>query len=165
MKCISLKQPWATLIILGIKRQEIRTWSTLYRGQLAIHACRKFPEEAGRLCQVEPFRSIFREFGISGGCDLPKGAVLGVVQLADCRAATAQDQLTLENLAHPTFASIPGGEHGRRLGRWVWEFTDPRPLARPLPSRGQMGIYDLMISEMDLTQATRPLVRSNLLGS
>jgi hypothetical protein len=165
MKCISLKQPWATLIILGIKRQEIRTWGTLYRGQLAIHASRRFPEEARRLCQVEPFRSIFRKFGFRGECDLPKGAVLGVVQLADCRAIAVQDRLTMEQLAYPTFPSPTGGGQGRRPGCWVWEFTDPRPLARPLPFRGQMGIYNVMISEMDLTEATMPLLRSNLLGS
>ncbi len=32
MKCISLIQPWATLIIHGAKRFETRSWRTPYRG-------------------------------------------------------------------------------------------------------------------------------------
>ncbi len=43
MKCISLIQPWATLIIHGAKRFETRGWRTLYRGPLTIHASGCFP--------------------------------------------------------------------------------------------------------------------------
>lgn len=38
MKAISLWQPWATLIAIGAKRYETRSWSTNYRGPIAIHA-------------------------------------------------------------------------------------------------------------------------------
>jgi hypothetical protein len=38
MKFISIQQPWAFLILHGIKRHENRTWSTPYRGPLLIHA-------------------------------------------------------------------------------------------------------------------------------
>jgi hypothetical protein len=156
MKCISLIQPWATLVILGVKGQETRTWGTLYRGELAIHAAKKFPEVARRLCQEEPFRSILRRSGFMSGCDLPRGAILGTVQLADCRAITDQDQLSLDHLAYID----------RSRGRWVWRFNNPKPLTRPLLSRGQMGIYNAAISQsgpahIDLTQATTPLLISN----
>lgn len=38
MKAITLMQPWATLVAIGAKRLETRSWSTNYRGPLAIHA-------------------------------------------------------------------------------------------------------------------------------
>jgi activating signal cointegrator 1 len=38
MKAISICQPWATLIVIGAKRFETRSWKTDYRGILAIHA-------------------------------------------------------------------------------------------------------------------------------
>lgn len=41
MRCISLHQPWASLIALGAKRIETRSWDTSYRGPLAIHAAKK----------------------------------------------------------------------------------------------------------------------------
>ena len=38
MKCLTIKQPFATLIAENIKKAEIRTWKTNYRGELYIHA-------------------------------------------------------------------------------------------------------------------------------
>lgn len=38
MKAITLHQPWASLIALGVKTVETRSWNTNYRGTLAIHA-------------------------------------------------------------------------------------------------------------------------------
>jgi hypothetical protein len=38
MKALSVMQPWATLIALGAKHIETRSWATSHRGQLAIHA-------------------------------------------------------------------------------------------------------------------------------
>lgn len=38
MKALTLHQPWASLIAVGVKRIETRSWSTSYRGPLAIHA-------------------------------------------------------------------------------------------------------------------------------
>ena len=38
MKALTLYQPWATLIAIGAKKIETRSWGTNYRGPLAIHA-------------------------------------------------------------------------------------------------------------------------------
>lgn len=38
MKALTLWQPWASLVALGVKTIETRSWSTGYRGPLAIHA-------------------------------------------------------------------------------------------------------------------------------
>src|SRR6267378_3713180 len=40
MKIISIRQPWASLIVSGVKDVENRTWSTRYRGPVLIHASR-----------------------------------------------------------------------------------------------------------------------------
>ena len=40
-RAISLIQPWATLIVAGLKRYETRSWSTPYRGRILIHASKK----------------------------------------------------------------------------------------------------------------------------
>ena len=37
MKAITLTQPWATLVMLGQKQWETRSWRTHYTGALAIH--------------------------------------------------------------------------------------------------------------------------------
>lgn len=38
MKALTIRQPWASLVALGVKTIETRSWSTSYRGPLAIHA-------------------------------------------------------------------------------------------------------------------------------
>lgn len=40
---LTLTQPWATLVALGEKHYETRSWDTGYRGLVAIHAAKKFP--------------------------------------------------------------------------------------------------------------------------
>lgn len=40
MKALSLWQPWASLVAIGAKTIETRSWSTSYRGPLAIHAAK-----------------------------------------------------------------------------------------------------------------------------
>jgi hypothetical protein len=42
VKVLTLHQPWASLIAVGVKTIETRSWSTQYRGPLAIHAGAKF---------------------------------------------------------------------------------------------------------------------------
>ena len=38
MKVISVLQPWASLIVMGAKKIETRSWQTKYTGELLIHA-------------------------------------------------------------------------------------------------------------------------------
>jgi hypothetical protein len=45
-RVLSLWQPWASLVALGVKTIETRSWSTKYRGPLAIHAAARKPTKA-----------------------------------------------------------------------------------------------------------------------
>ena len=63
---LTIRQPWAELIISGKKTMELRTWSTDYRGLLWVHAGQK----------NDP--NLERAFGLT---NLFKGAYLGVVKL------------------------------------------------------------------------------------
>lgn len=133
LKCLSVTQPWASLIILGVRTIEARFWHTAYRGPLAIHAAKRFPEAARALCGDEPLRSLLRRSGFQSWFELPIGAVLGVVQLVDCvpRATAcglAIDEFTL-------------GNYG--AGRWIWRLAAPAALTPPVPMSGRPGIFDL----------------------
>lgn len=54
MKTLSLYQPWATLMVIGAKRIETRSWMSRYRGPLAIHSTKSFPAYAKNLCYGQP---------------------------------------------------------------------------------------------------------------
>src|SRR5262245_29133635 len=83
MKCLSLIQPWATLLVLGEKKIETRSWGTRHRGPLAIHASKTTSPDLEQLCREEPFRSLLLKHGLSH-LTLPRGFLLGTVHVADC---------------------------------------------------------------------------------
>ena len=65
MKVLTIKQPWASLIMLGYKRFEFRSWKTNYRGELLIHAGQGIDKEAMKRLQKYISK------------DMPKGKILG----------------------------------------------------------------------------------------
>ena len=72
MKVLTIKQPWASLIMLGYKRFEFRSWKTNYRGELLIHAGQGIDKEAMKRLQKYIPK------------DMPKGKILGKAKLVDC---------------------------------------------------------------------------------
>lgn len=68
MKALSLKQPWAELILQGKKTIETRKWKTHFRGTFLIHA------------SLRPNIEEMNEFGFSA---LPTGCIVGMAELID----------------------------------------------------------------------------------
>jgi activating signal cointegrator 1 len=81
MKCLSLIQPWAALVMAGAKRFETRSWAAAYRGPLAVHASSRFPQLARELCRKEPFRTALARAGIEHASQMSLGKLLGKVDL------------------------------------------------------------------------------------
>lgn len=72
MKVLTIKQPWATLILQQDKKFEFRTWKTKYRGELLIHAGKSVEKETvKRLAKYLPK-------------ELPVGKIIGKVNIVDC---------------------------------------------------------------------------------
>ncbi len=92
-RVLTLRQPWASLVALGIKSIETRSWYTPYRGPLAIHAglsyqpppdlleCLKPGEEQD--CPFIPER-ILAVYGTLDPADWPRGVILCKGTLEDC---------------------------------------------------------------------------------
>lgn len=143
MRGLSLTQPWATLIALGVKQMETRSWWTAYRGPLAIHAAKAFPEGARELCFEEPFHNVLRRAGY-GDADaahqepLPRGAIVAVADLAACISTNHEAMLE----AHLRLASPFERAFGDfTSGRYAWVLRAIRPLREPLPCRGYPNVW------------------------
>lgn len=150
MKAITLTQPWASLVAVGAKRIETRSWSTPYRGPLAIHAAKGLASVGGHnglidLCLNEPFASVLARGGkglLVPGQDLPLGAVVATCTLIDCIHITAED-----NDANLAAFRAHAAEHDRAfgdytLGRYMWLLADVVALPEPIPARGALGLWD-----------------------
>jgi hypothetical protein len=136
MKALSIRQPFATLILLGVKQYEIRNWGTQYRGPLLIHASKTPDFQAADLCLMEPFRSLLREAGYYSSVDLPRGVLLGTVELLDC-LPLRQVQLS---------GARDGLLYDGRRGRYALQLGDPRPFPMPRTAVGRLGLYEVGLS-------------------
>lgn len=89
MRILSLWQPWASLIALGFKTIETRSWATKYRGLVAIHATIKLPmvwlpfKDRSFVEALEPIVGL-NEMGVPNIDRLPVGAILAVANLVEC---------------------------------------------------------------------------------
>lgn len=143
MKVLTLTQPWATLVAIGAKRIETRSWGTAYRGALAIHAAKKFPREAMAVCFDEPFRSVLSEAGIHTPAELPTASVLAVSELIECFRFDEETErkIRLRSLKEtlPEFEAEFGDYESGRHG---FVLDDMRKLETPVPARGMLGLWD-----------------------
>lgn len=132
MKCITVKQPWAELIVCGIKDVENRTWSTNYHGPLLIHASKQYDvagehwlrENASRLRDARhPSMVGGLAPNILGKVSAPRGCIVGVVDLVICTRDRNSDW--------------------HEPGMVGWYLRNPEKLERPVPFRGALGLFDV----------------------
>lgn len=93
MLALTIKQPWATLIAIGVKDVENRTWPAKIRGRIAIHASLKLDHsEAWAAAQL--MKGFIPRFSISRFLEewnekrhqrYPAGAILATAELYDCQ--------------------------------------------------------------------------------
>lgn len=147
MKALTLTEPWATLVALGKKRIETRSWSTPYRGPLAIHVARGFPRDCRDLCLREPFRSALGELAeqLSRG-ELKRGIIVAVCTLTACKriliGKTAKDTL-LDDLymREPDEPELSFGNY--EPGRFGWILENIVACPDEIEVRGALGVWEV----------------------
>jgi hypothetical protein len=129
---------------MGVKPDETRHWPTAFRGELAIHAAKKWSRYQEDLCMSSPFWEALCP-GTNGPRELfeklPRGAIVGVVTITGCELITATN-------APP----MPGRAFGDYTpGRYKWTASNARQLPRPVPWLGAQGFFevpDQVVSEV-----------------
>jgi activating signal cointegrator 1 len=129
IKAITLHQPWATLIALGAKQYETRSWPTRYRGLLVIHA--------GKTLMIDPkdriMLSLLADVGIRDPRKLPLGAAVCVCELtAVYRSQDVAPHLNDRERAFGDFSP----------GRAAWELKNVQRFIQPIPCKGAQKLWD-----------------------
>ena len=115
MRALSIRQPWAWLVVNGYKNIENRTWSTGFRGRIYVHAGQRtvaddYPEQ--------------REYLARAGIVIPvvvaRGAIVGEVTITGCVSLSDS----------PWFC-----------GPYGFTLEDPVAYDLPIPCRGQLGFF------------------------
>jgi hypothetical protein len=122
MKALSVRQPWAWLIVHGHKPIENRTWRTNVRGQILVHASQGMTRQEYVDCY---YFAIAQGVRIPALPELERGGVIGSVEITDCVAHSAS----------PWFF----GPYGLTL-------SNPQTLPF-VPVRGALGFFDVEMSD------------------
>ena len=146
---ITLHQPWATLIALGVKTVETRSWPAPERllGQtIAIHA--------GKRVVRQPGAAIERELRARLGEDwirtIPAGAVAATATLAGMAQVEHVDPMNGHALHDGRTEMGRAAGRGRTPvdpwgdfspGRWLWFLDDVVALPEPVPAVGRRGFW------------------------
>ncbi|XP_050401379.1 activating signal cointegrator 1 [Patella vulgata] len=126
--CLSMHQPWASLLTKGIKIHEGRTWYTAHRGKLWIAATSKTPS-LEETTEVEQFyRYHYEDENLSFPSHYPVGCLLGCVDFVDC---LSQDEYRQK---------FPEGESA---SPYVFICQYPQELIVKFPMKGKHKIYKL----------------------
>jgi len=123
MKALTLCQPYAHLIAIGEKRVENRTWETLYRGPLAIHAGKS--------------RTWLLRGDVERYPDMAFGAIVAVARLIHC---IPLPRIRLGRLP-PDLHWVR--EHQHAEGPWCWVLADVHRLDEPIPLSGRPRLFNL----------------------
>lgn len=157
MKCLSLWQPWATLLVHGLKRCETRSWAMRHRGPLLIHAAKKQEPEVLKLCLQEPFRSALLTAGVRTISDLPFGAIIGQVDIIACfntclvhHSAEAEPQVIKRYGGHELHVNATERAFGDySVNRFVFLTRNAQAFPKPIDYRGAQGLFDVNEEVLD----------------
>ena len=131
MRGLTIQQPYATLLALGEKELETRSWRTNYRGPVALHSSAEFPPWCRKLLYIEPYRSaLIRDRKIAL---MPLGSILAIAEIVDCHPITEDFCHTLSR------AEYAFGVYN--YGRFAFRIAGVRALRRPIPHKGALGFW------------------------
>jgi len=128
LKALSVMQPWAQLIASRQKTIETRSWMTLWRGPLVIHA-----SQSPRFLKDRELLESLRRNGLALDDGQVVGAAVAVAMVADCRRTEALVGTPLGRKEHAA------GNFSAR--RWGIILESVRPLITPVPVKGALGLW------------------------
>lgn len=156
MKALTLTQPWATLIAIGAKRIETRSWGTPFRGRIAIHAAKGLGPVGGRRgfqeqCATPPFDAVLGKHLVDCGATvsarkagdaIPLGAIVATAHLVDVKQINiALRAKVLAQVITPF--EIEFGDYTD--GRYAWFFEDVRALPEPIYCNGALSLWEIPV--------------------
>lgn len=122
MKCLSISQPFAELIISGKKSIELRNWNTNFRGDFLIHAPIKIKTKDCKRLKIKK--------------KLVTGAIVGKATLYDVKKYSSSKEIKADQKYH--FASKDF--HKKKYG---FILKNAKPFRIQIPWKGKLGFFEV----------------------
>lgn len=128
MKVLSLTEPYATLIKIGKKKIETRSWKTSYRGKLYIHASStKIPKE---------YKNNTELMSLVNVNNLNYGHIICSCDLVDCIEMTDEFIEKVKKNSDEYVSGIYA------KGRYAWILKNVDIIKKPIEAKGHLGIWN-----------------------
>lgn len=140
MKCLSLNQPFADLVVMGKKTIELRGWNTKFRGKFLIHASKK-----SMMDFVDDL--ILEKFGFYEK-SIVTGAIVGKATLYDVRDYCSTDKIAhhrinLDLLREDENKHLAMGYEEGKKKLYGFMLKDSIKFEKPIPYRGQLNFFNV----------------------
>lgn len=123
MKALTIKEPWASLIIEEYKKYEFRSWKTNYRGKILIHSGMSVEKD---------MLSRFKDYDIS----INPGFIIGEATIVDC--------ILVDEKFNNELRSIDSVVYGRsnHVENYAWKLENIVKYDKPIPCKGKLGLWN-----------------------
>jgi hypothetical protein len=138
-QALSIKQPWAALLVHGIKTIEIRSWPTAKLGKILIHASKSLEPDPAAWDRITT-PALIKTAGLVGG-------IIGVAELFDCITYTSATAYAADAARH-----CAGVDRFRPPVMYGFRFRQPR-LVTFLPWVGNTNFFGV---EAEITVRKKP---------
>ena len=137
LKAISLWQPWASLISLGLKHYETRSWKTKYRGKLLICSTLNNPKHRREYLKIKDDLQLpsWNEE------NFPHGQAIAICDLVDCI------EMTPDSIAEQSRTEILCGDW--QVGRYAWKLENIQPITEPFAVKGKQGLFNVSSTNLE----------------
>lgn len=132
MKVLTIKEPWATLIIDGYKKYEFRSWKTKYRGKILIHAGMSLESDMAKK---------FADYNLN----CMKGAIIGEAELVDC--------ILVDKKFHDDLIKMDPIVYGQsnHVETYAWKLENVEKYNEPIYVKGKLGLWNYDVVEQLIT--------------
>ena len=122
VKVLTIKEPWATLIINGYKKYEFRSWKTNYRGKILIHAGKGLDK-----CVLNKFNDYKLEYS--------SGEIIGEAEIVDCILVDDVFDETLRKIDNNVYCN-------NHVGLYAWKLENIMKYDKKIPIKGKLGLWN-----------------------
>lgn len=123
MKVLTIKQPWASLIVNGYKKYEFRSWKTNYRGKILIHAGMSIEND-----MVLKLKNYNLEY--------IKGAIIGEAEIVDCILVDEQFNNQLIQIDKVVYSK------NSHQATYAWKLENIKKYDNPIYIKGKLGLWN-----------------------
>jgi predicted transcriptional regulator len=133
MKCLSVSQPFADLIIHSKKTIELRRWNTNFRGEFLIHSPQKIRVEDCERLGINPK-------------NLVKGAIIGKAEIYDVKKYISKSEIIKDSKKHLASKSFQNNKYGFLI-------KNAKPFRIPIPTKGQLGFFEVKLEQKKIKKS------------